>query len=127
MTDLKLNITHQKILDTVYYLNQRHEYPSHIGVYKIVTGTIDEETTNYMDVPTFGTLISFASKKVSRFILPLLRYGYLAKIYDKKTDDLYLVITNKGIEALNLFHKRYKKPYPKKNKTFRQTIAKIEK
>ena len=127
MADLKLNITHQKILDTVSYLNQRHEYPSHLGVYKIVGGIIDEETNNYMDVPTFGTLISFGSKKVSRFILPLLRYGYLAKIYDKNSDDLYLVITNKGIDALALFHKRYKKPYPKKSKTIKKTIVKIEK
>ena len=127
MKKLELTITHQKILDTVRYLNDKHLYPSQEGVFKILTAVEDEEMKKYLDVPTFGTLISFSSKKICRFILPLLRYGYLAKIFDKETDDLYLAITLKGREASDLFHKRYKKPYPKKPKSDKPTIVKIEK
>lgn len=125
MSNFKLSITHQKILDTVRFLNDNNFYPNQEGVYKILTGILDEETIPFKDINSFSTLISFNSKKVSRYILLLVRYGYLAKIYDKTTNDLYLKITFKGLEASEKFHKKYRKPYPKSTKKFKTTIAKI--
>lgn len=127
MKKFELTITHQKILDTIRYLNDLHLYPTHEGAYKILTAVNDEEMKNYNDVPTWGTLISFSSKKICRYILPLLRYGYLTKVFDKKTDELYLAITFKGRESSDLFHKRYKKSYSKKVKNHKPTIVRIEK
>ena len=37
----------------------------------------------YQNLNTFGVLRSYSSKKICRFILALLRHGYLEKKYDK--------------------------------------------
>ena len=55
MKELKLVITHIKILDTISNLNKRGLYPVSDGVYKIIAGVVDSETKNYLDEPTFGT------------------------------------------------------------------------
>lgn len=127
MKNLSLTITHYKLLDTVKWLNDQHLYATALGIHKIVHGDIDEDTVQLAESPTFGTLISYGSKKVSRFLLALVRYGYLCKIYDKKTDELYLSITFDGREALEQYHKKHKKPYVKKKKVFKSQIVKIEK
>ncbi|MCR5184759.1 MAG: hypothetical protein K6C32_01585 [Bacilli bacterium] len=127
MKNLELIITHYKLLDTVKWLNDQHLYATQLGIFKIVHGDIDEDTIGMMDSPTFSTLISYGSKKVARFLLALLRYGYLIKIYDKKSDMLYLSITFKGREALEAYHKKHKRPYVKSKKKFNPQIVKIEK
>lgn len=126
MAELKLNITHYKILHTVDTLNKSKLYPNNDGVYKLLTGEIDEETESLKDIPTFGTIISYSSKKVSRYILALVRHGYLLKIFDRKSNELYLKISIKGSQDLDKFLKRHKKPYSKTTKRFVQTIANIE-
>ncbi len=126
MTELKLTITHYKILHTVQCLNDLKLYPKQEGVFKILSGVIDEETKPLKDIPTFGCLISYSSKKISRFILALLRHNYLKKIFDRKTNDLYLIITNEGSISLQKFIKRHKNPYSKANKKLETTIAKID-
>ena len=102
MKELEMTITHIKILDTISNLNKQGMYPLSDGVYKIVAGIVDDETANLRDEPTFGTLISFNSKKVCRYLLALQRYGYIKKIYNKSRDNLYyatteLVLTNKKV------------------------------
>ena len=126
MKELKLTITHYKMLDTVKWLNDKHLYASALGVYKILHGDIDEDTVNLTNCPTFSTLISYGSKKVSRFLLALYRYGYLTKIYDKKSDELYLSITHLGRDAIEKYHKKHKQEYKKAKKKFKQEIVKIE-
>lgn len=125
MKELKLNITYMKMLDTIKYLNELHLYPLPEGIFKIVNGIVDEETLNYMDCPTFGTLISFNSKKVCRYLLMLQRYDFIKKIYDRNTDELYLLICEKGKEACLTYHKKHKTPYTKKQKVVKKTIVKI--
>ena len=71
MKELEICITHIKILETISSLNKKNMYPVSDGVYKIVAGIIDEETISLVDEPTFGTLISFGSKKVCRYLLAL--------------------------------------------------------
>ena len=125
MKKFELIITHYKILDTINELNMRHMYPLSDGVYKIVVGIVDEETMDLIDLSTFGTLLSFGSKKVCRFLLALQRHGYIKKIYNQDTDKLYYATTMLGEEALRLYHKKHKRPYIKKQRSFKKTILKL--
>lgn len=125
MASLKLVITHYKLLDTVKALNDSHLYATALGVFKIVHGDIDEDTVNLTSLETFSTLTSYGSKKIARFLLALYRYGYLTKVYDKKTNNLYLSITFKGREALDLYHKKHKSVYKKSVKKFKKEIIEI--
>ena len=127
MSELKLVLTHYKLLDTIAWLNSLHLYATSFGVHKIVHGDIDEDTVNLTECPTFSTLTSYGSKKIARFLLALYRYGYLIKVYDKKTNALYFSITLKGREALELFHKKHRNGYKKSVKKFKSEIVKIEK
>ena len=124
MKELEITITHIKILETISSLNKRNMYPLSDGVYKIVAGIIDEETFPLMDLPTFGTLISFGSKKVCRYLLALKRYGYIKKIYSKSKDNLYYATTNLGEDTLIAYRKKHKRPFVKKKRTVKETILK---
>ena len=124
MKELEITITHIKILETISSLNKKNMYPLSDGVYKIVAGIIDEETISLMDLPTFGTLISFGSKKVCRYLLALKRYGYIKKIYSKAKDNLYYATTNLGEDTLIKYHKKHKRPFVKKKRTIKETILK---
>lgn len=124
MKELEITITHIKILETISSLNKKNMYPLSDGVYKIVAGIIDEETIPLMDLSTFGTLISFGSKKVCRYLLALKRYGYIKKIYSKSKDNLYYATTNLGEDILTSYHKKHKRPFVKKKRTIKETILK---
>lgn len=125
MKELKLSLTHYKLLDTIDWLNKKHLYASATGIFKIVHGEIDEDTVNLRDCPTFATLISYPSKKVARYLLALFRYQYIIKIYEKKTDKLYYSISALGIGSLEKFHKRHPQDYKKATKKFTHEIVEI--
>lgn len=125
MKSFKINITHFKLLDTINYLNMMKRYPLNEGVYKIVAGILDEETLQYTNCPTFSTLISFNSKKTSRYLSALEKNGYIHRVFDPNTNNLYLEICHKGKEALNLFHKRHGLDYPKKERKVEKTIVEL--
>ena len=123
---LRLTTTHFKILETVEYLNNQKYYPLPQGVRKILMGEKDEETLLFKEAPTYGTLISYPSKKISRYVMMLLRYHYLAKKYDPKTDKLYLEISDLGVSTLLLHNKKHKTSYKKKTTQKVPTIVRIE-
>lgn len=125
MKQLELTITHFKILETISSLNKKNMYPLSDGIYKIVAGIVDEETMDLINEPAFGTLISFNSKKVCRYLLAMKRYGYIKKIYNKEKDNLYFITTNLGEDALMKFHKRHKKPFVKHQRKFKETILRV--
>ena len=125
MEELKLSITHIKILITISSLNQKGLYPVSDGIYKIVAGIIDEETANYMDEPAFGTLISFNSKKVCRYLLALQRHKYIKKVYCPQKDTLVYATTEVGEDVISKFWKRHKKPLVRKKRTVKETIYKL--
>ena len=112
-----------KILHVVDNLNQNGDYPLPQGVYKILKGIVDEETKKYQDLETFGCLISYSSKKVSRYVTMLIRHEYLKKIYDPNTDDLYLQITPIGSRILNEYLKNRRSTFQKKNILKKKTIV----
>ena len=125
MKYFKITITHFKLLDTINYLNTMKKYPLNEGVYKIVAGIIDEETYEYTSCQTFSTLISFNLKKTSRYLSMLEKNGYIHRIFDPNTNNLYLEICHKGKEALYLFHKRHTMEYPKKERKTEKTIIEL--
>lgn len=115
-----------KILETVSYLNEKDLYPLPLGVYKILVGSSEDEYIIYHELPTYRTLTSFSSKKISRLIMMLLRNNYLSKIYDEKSDDLYLKITDKGVAFLLHYHKKHKYSFRKKSPSKRPLIVEIK-
>lgn len=119
--------TEIKILDTVKLLNDNGEYPLPLGVFNILAGSPAPEFEKYQDLATFKTLTSYTSKHISRLVMMLLRNGYLHKIYDEKTNDLYLEITEKGDLFLFNYHKKHKYKFVKKVPSKKPLIVKIEK
>lgn len=119
--------TEIKILDTIKLLNDSSEYPLPLGVYNILVGSPAPEFEKYQELPTFKTLTSYTSKHISRLIMMLLRNEYLRKIYDEKTNELYLEITEKGDLFLFDYHKKHKYRFVKKIPSKKPLIVKIAK
>lgn len=115
-----------KILETVEALNKKKLYPLPLGVYKILIGSVEPDFIIYSDLPTYSTLTSFSSKHISRMIMMLLRYGYLSRIYDKNTDELYLSLTEKGDLFLFDYHKKHKYSFKKKSDNKKPLIVEIK-
>ena len=115
-----------KILDTVELLNKRNLYPLPQGVFKILSGSSEPEFIIFHDLPTYRTLTSYSSKHISRLIMMLIRNGYLAKIYDEKSNELYLKITEKGSIYLFDYHKKYKYLFKKKGVNKKPLIVEIK-
>ena len=124
--ELDLTTSHHKILLTISYLNGLKLYPLPEGVYRILIGDVSDEIIIYKDCPTYGMLISFNSKKVSRYIMMLCRYGYLGKKYDERTNELYLEVTPKGDIASKKYFKRYQGSLKKKTPKGKPVIVKID-
>ena len=125
MKELEINITHIKLLATISSLNKKNLYPISDGIFKIVAGIVDSETKNYLDEPAFGTLISFNSKKICRYLLALQRHKYIKKIYAKEKDCLVYATTELGEDTLYKHMKRRKKPFIKKERAVKQTIIHV--
>ncbi len=112
-------------MHTIKSLNEMKLFPNQEGVYKLLHGDMDDETVSLKDIPTFGTLISYGSKKVCRYILALTRYGYVTHIFDRETKELYLTLTEKGDITLFDYLKKHKKGYKRTEKNIKKTIVKI--
>ena len=126
MSELKINATYIKVLDTIRELNENDCYPINMGIYKILVGKDDEETKEFSYIKTFGTLVSTTSKKVCNLTLMLFRYGFIEKFYHYPTDQLYFKITEKGKNELDNFHKNSAMKYSKKEQIFQPTILKLK-
>ena len=124
--ELVLTTSHHKILLTISYLNKMHLYPLSEGVFRILCGDVSDDIIIYKDCPTYGTLISFNSKKVSRYIMMLYRYGYIRKKFDPNTNELYLEITDKGEVVSTKYFNRYKGNLKKKTPKGKPVIVKID-
>ena len=124
--DFRLTVSHFKILQTVAELNKMHLYPTSKGVNNILMGKRDWESKKYVDLKTYGTLISFPGRKLCSYILNMARRGYLGYIYDKNTDDMYLRITEKGEGELLHYEKKHKNAYRKKEPHHKAQIVEIK-
>lgn len=123
----KLCTNDLKILETISLLNKEDKYPLAECVYLILTGDESEDVQEFNNFPTFKTLVSYPSKKVSRLIIMLIRYGYLERIYDEASDKLYLKVSVKGDMELLKYHKKHKYSYKKKQVKHKQLYAVIKK
>ena len=101
-----LTVSHYKILQTINELNKIKKYPTAKGVNNILQGKLDPETRKYIELKTFGTLLSYQGRRLCSYILNMVRRGYLSYIYDKETDGMYLRITEKGELVVFNFEKK---------------------
>ena len=125
-TEFRLTISHYKILQTVNELNKVKKYPTAKGINNILQGKLDPETRKYIELKTFGTLLSYPGRRLCSYILNMVRRGYLSYIYDKSSDDMYLRLTEKGeIEVFN-FERKHKNTYTKKEPHRKAQIVEIK-
>lgn len=127
MNEFKPTVSDLKILKTIYDLNQMDYFPNSFGVYKILKGIKDEETNNFVFLPTFSNLVSCVSKKITFKISMLIRYKYLTYKYDSETDNMFLTLTVFGENYLNEYFKTHHVIFKQHNKTFLKSIAHIPK
>ena len=125
MKEFTVNQTYYKVLLTISELNKRSYYPLNEGIFKILAGVIDEETSSFMDVLTFGTLTSYSSKKICHLTLMLFRHGHVGKIFDPVSKKLYFRTTEKGEEMINAFSKKHRCSFTRKKQKSATTIVKI--
>ncbi len=124
--DFRLTVSHYKILQTVNELNKQKLYPTAKGINNILQGKLDPETRNYINLKTFGTLLSYPGRRLCSYILNMVRRNYLSYIYDKNSDDMYLRLTEKGeIEVFN-FERKHKNEYTKKEPHRKAQIVEIK-
>ena len=110
---------------TISELNNRSYYPLNEGVYKILSGIIDDEVTAFQDLITFATLTSYSSKKICHLTLMLFKQGLIGKIFDPNSKKLYLRITDAGKKALDNYFLKHKKSFAKRSTKSSPTIVKI--
>lgn len=115
-----------KILQTISLLNEKNIYPLSEGVYKILHGSEDEDIFPYRELSTYKTLVSFSQKKISNLIVMLIRYRYLERIFDEKSQELYLKVTDKGEKALFDYRKKHKYKFVTKKVKTKPLFATIK-
>ena len=123
----KLCTNDYKIIETISLLNEKDIYPLPEGVYKILKGDEGEEIDPYRDLPTYKTLVSYTSKKISRLIVMLIRYRFLERIYDEASNELYLKVAPKGETELIKYHKKHKYKFTKKQVKTKPLFVTIKK
>ena len=124
--EFRLTVSHYKILQTVNELNKEKKYPTAKGINNILQGKLDPETRKYINLKTFGTLLSYPGRRLCSYILNMVRRGYLSYIYDKGSDDMYLRLTEKGeVEVFN-FERKHKNNYTKKEPHRKAQIVEIK-
>jgi hypothetical protein len=120
----KLKMSHIKILDVINELNKLSSFPNSDGVKKILHGEQDNETFEFSNIPPFGSLLSISGRKICAHIINLQRRGYLAYIYDKDSNEMFLQITLLGEDSLQNFKNTHHINYKTKHKQFKKTILK---
>ena len=124
--EFRLTVSHYKILQTVNELNKDKKYPTAKGINNILQGKLDPETRKYVNLKTFGTLLSYPGRRLCSYILNMVRRGYLSYIYHKESDDMYLRLTEKGeVEVFN-FERKHKNEYTKKEPHRKAQIVEIK-
>ncbi len=121
MKDEKLVLAQYKILDVIKYLNDKHLYPTTAGIFKMLKGYTDEETSLFMDCSAFGTLSSSTSRKISFYILALSKAKLITDTQIKESDSPCYCLSEAGKKALADYHKKHG-DYPKSKARFKKTI-----
>ena len=124
--EFKLTVSHYKILQTINELNKMKKYPTAKGINNILQGKLDPETRQYINLKTFGTLLSYPGRHLSSYILNMVRRDYISYIYDKKSDGMYLRVTEKGEVAVYNFERKRKSDYTKKEPHRKLEIVEIK-
>ena len=103
-----INVTDYKVLLTIKYLNDLNYQPSSLGVFKILSGVVDEETEMFQLCETFQVIVSFTNKKITRIINNLVSNGYIKRTYSEEDDDYYYQLTDLGSASIENYKKHHK-------------------
>lgn len=125
MKQFELNQTYCKVLSTISELNKLSYYPLNEGIFKIVTGVIDDETSKFTNLMSFATLTSFTSKKICHLTLMLFKKGLISRVFDPNTKKLYFTITEKGQQLLAAYFTKHKKGFARRKPKIIPTIVEI--
>ena len=125
-SEFKLTVSHYKILQTINELNKMKKYPTAKGVNNILQGKLDPETRQYINLKTFGTLLSYPGRHLSSYILNMVRRDYISYIYDKNSDGMYLRVTEKGELTVFNYERKRKNEYTKKEPHRKLEIIEIK-
>ena len=125
-SEFRLTVSHYKILQTVNELNKVKKYPTAKGVNNILQGKLDPETRKYIELKTFGTLLSYPGRRLCSYILNMVRRGYLSYIYDKSSEAMYLRLTEKGEVEVFSFERKHKNEYTHKEPHRKPEIVEIK-
>ena len=120
-----INITDYKILYTIRYLNNLECFPSIKGVFKILTGVLDNETTSFSSVETFKSLVSMTSKRLTRDVARLFNSRFLRRIYNNENEDYYYGLTEEGQNVLIEYESHHKVSIKKSKSKDKLTIIKM--
>ena len=123
MKEIELLRIHFNILETIDECNKVGLYPTDSGVFKILTGVVDDDLSLIKDIKTFSIAISYNVKVVKNKIKWLIRYGYIKNVYDKNKDRFVLSLTDKGKSTLLSYLKKSKVNHKSKNKKFESEFA----
>jgi len=126
MAKFKLIITHYKLLLAVKELNDCGFYPNSEGIYKMLTGVYDIDTQNFTANQTYGLLISYSQKRITRMLDMLVKRDFLRELYDPKTKNVFLQISDNGEDALGKFMKKRKTLFVKKKHKINRCIVEIK-
>ena len=126
MKEFTVNQTYAKVLLTILELNKQSYYPLNEGLYKILTGIIDDETAPFTNIPSFGTLTSYTSKRICHLTSMLFKHGLIGKIFDPESQKLYFRVSEKGEQLVNDFYKKHHCSFTRRKPKTAQTIVKIK-
>lgn len=117
-----LNLSQYKVLISVYELNLKELYPTHRGVYNILTGAEDNETILYTNLRTYGSLISIQKRRASAIINSLIKSNLLEEVFDRETDELYLKVTSEGEYKASFYLHKHKDRIKKVERKIKKEI-----
>lgn len=107
----EINKIQIKILETINYFTGRGYAVMSDMVINVLKGNEIDVTKEYMDCPTWSSLISCSPKRITTLTNSLAKNGYLDRRLNRKNGEFYLVINAKGKDVLSnipLSKRRYK-------------------
>lgn len=112
--ELKITISHIKILDTIYYFNKLDLFPNVETILNILNGNKEYLDDLSIKCPTFETLLSISGRKLKSKIKMLNRYKYVDLIYSRNSEEPFLKLSNNGELFLIKYKEKHKLNYKKR-------------
>lgn len=112
--ELKITISHIKILDSIYYFNKLDLFPNVETILNILNGNKEYLDDLSIKCPTYETLLSISGRKLKSKIKMLNRYNYVDLIYSTNSEEAFLKLSNNGELSLIKYKEKHKLNYKKR-------------